>query len=134
TIYMPLSAENTLTLAACRQRPDFSDREKTMLDLMRPHVATAWKRALRDNERNSLGNDQSPRMLSAGGMQAFGLTPRETEVLRWISEGKTNPEISVIIGASTATVKTHVERILGKLHCETRTAAARTALEVWASN
>lgn len=130
TIYMPLAAENTLTFAACRQRPDFSDREKTLLELMRPHVASAWKRAVRDEQRNCEGGHGLQTLLHPDGLRHFGLTPRETEVLRWISEGKTNPEISVIIGASTATVKTHVERIRGKLNCETRTAAARTALDV----
>ncbi len=122
SIYMPLTANNTLTLAACRQGPDFTDRETTLLELMRPHIATTWRRAAR-NEESSLRKEAPIELLS------FGLTPRETEVLFWISEGKTNPEISVIIGASPATVKTHVERILAKLGCETRTAAARTALE-----
>ncbi len=126
TIYMPLAIGNTLTFAACRQGPDFTDRETTLLELMRPHVATAWRRAVRNEEREL--RDGPPVELTR-----FGLTPREREVLLWISEGKTNPEISVIIGASPATVKTHVERILAKLNCETRTAAARAALEARAS-
>ena len=53
------------------------------------------------------------------------LTPRETEVAHWLAEGKTNPEISTILGISRATVKVHVERILAKLSVENRTAAAR---------
>lgn len=118
TIYMPVAADNTLSFAACRQGPDFTDREQTLLELMRPHVATAWKRAAQQVQRNS-----------APSLAPFRLTPRETEVLHWITEGKTNPEIAVILSASSATVKTHVERILAKLNCETRTAAARVALE-----
>lgn len=39
-------------------------------------------------------------------------------------EGKTNFEISVILGISRLTVKVHVERVLGKLGVENRTAAA----------
>lgn len=118
SIYMPLAAGNTLTLAACRQGPDFTDRETTLLELMRPHVATAWKRASQQEQRNSRPS-----------LTRFGLTTRETEVLHWITEGKTNPEIAAILGVSSGTAKTHVERILGKLNCETRTAAARAALE-----
>ncbi len=131
TIYMPMSAESTLIFAACRQRPDFSEREKTLLELLRPHVAQAWKRATRDEERRAPQSEPGPNGLR--GLERFGLTRREAEVLFWMSEGKTNPEIGVILGMRPATVKTHVERILAKMNCETRTAAARTALEAKAS-
>lgn len=43
------------------------------------------------------------------------LTPRETEVLQLIGEGLSNPEIGARLFVSTSTVKTHVNRILGKL-------------------
>jgi DNA-binding CsgD family transcriptional regulator len=57
------------------------------------------------------------------------LTPREVEVLFWISEGKSNQDIGVILGASTRTICKHVEHILSKLNVENRTAAAVVALE-----
>lgn len=53
------------------------------------------------------------------------LTPRESEVAEWVSEGKTNSEIAMLLGISRGTVKIHVERILEKLGVENRTAAAR---------
>lgn len=62
-------------------------------------------------------------------LRALGLTEREAEVLYWISEGKTNPEIALIIGAAAATVKKHVENLLAKLGVENRAAAMRLALE-----
>ena len=61
---------------------------------------------------------------AAERLARFNLTPREHEVLRWIGEGKSNSEIATILGVSTATAKTHVERILAKLGVENRTAAA----------
>jgi DNA-binding CsgD family transcriptional regulator len=57
------------------------------------------------------------------------LTPREAEVLFWISQGKSNRDIAVILGAKTSTVCKHVEHIFGKLNVENRTAAAMVALE-----
>ena len=57
------------------------------------------------------------------------LTPREAEVLFWISQGKSNHDIGVILGAKTGTICKHVEHILGKLNVENRTAAAVVALE-----
>ena len=55
----------------------------------------------------------------------LGLTTREAEVMHWIIEGKTNPEIGAILGASTRTVHKHVERIFTKLNVQTRSAAVR---------
>ena len=57
------------------------------------------------------------------------LTPREAEVLFWISQGKNNHEIGVILGAKTGTVCKHVGHILSKLNVENRTCAAVMALE-----
>src|SRR6266699_2339756 len=57
------------------------------------------------------------------------LTPREAEVLFWISQGKSNHDIGVILGAKTGTICKHVEHILSKLNVENRTSAAVVALE-----
>ena len=57
------------------------------------------------------------------------LTPREAEVLLWISRGKSNHEIGVILGAKTGTICKHVEHIFTKLNVENRTSAAVVALE-----
>jgi DNA-binding CsgD family transcriptional regulator len=61
---------------------------------------------------------------------ALGLTAREAEVLYWITEGKTNPEIAIILNASPDTVKKHAANLYGKLGVPTRTSAARCALSV----
>jgi ATP/maltotriose-dependent transcriptional regulator MalT len=58
---------------------------------------------------------------------SLGLTARETEVLTWIAQGKTNHEIGVILNACTGTICKHVERILCKLRVKNRTAAAAVA-------
>jgi DNA-binding CsgD family transcriptional regulator len=61
------------------------------------------------------------------------LTPREAEVLFWISRGKSNHDIGIILGAKTGTICKHVEHIFGKLNVENRTAAAVVALETYRS-
>jgi DNA-binding CsgD family transcriptional regulator len=65
---------------------------------------------------------------------ALGLTEREAEVLYWISEGKTNPEIAIILQAAPETVKKHAANLYGKLGVPTRTSAARCALSVLLAN
>jgi len=61
---------------------------------------------------------------------AFNLTPRELEVLLWVSRGKTNRDIGDILGLSPRTVNKHLEHIYEKLGVETRTAAAAMAMRV----
>ncbi len=63
-------------------------------------------------------------------LAVLGLTLRESEVLFWIARGKSNPDIATILGAGLRTIHKHVENIFRKLGCETRAAAAVTALDV----
>lgn len=52
----------------------------------------------------------------------LGLTPRQAEVAYWVAQGKTNPEIAIILGASPRTIDKHMERILARLGVENRSA------------
>lgn len=54
-------------------------------------------------------------------------THRQSEVLHWIAEGKTNGEIATILGCSVNTVKMHLKDIFQRLGVHTRTAAAAAA-------
>jgi DNA-binding CsgD family transcriptional regulator len=66
---------------------------------------------------------------SVEAFASLKLTPREGEVLFWISQGKSNHDIGVILGAKTATIRKHAEHIFAKLNVENRTTAAMVALE-----
>ena len=58
------------------------------------------------------------------------LARRELEVLRLLARGKTNQEIAQRLGLSALTVKTYVQRIIGKLGVSDRTQAAVRAAEL----
>jgi len=65
--------------------------------------------------------------LSRGGntpSRLSRLTAREDEILRWVREGKRDPEIGLLLSISSRTVHHHLENVYRKLGVETRTAAA----------
>jgi len=74
-----------------------------------------------------------PDFSSTEPLLKLGLTPRATETLLWLAQGKTNPDIAVILGITESTVKKHVQEIFEKLGVETRGAATVRTLEVLGS-
>ena len=112
-------------VAVSRWHRDFTEQERAVLTLFRPHFIQAYHRAA---TRTSNGHGTA----RANGHAAaeLNLSAREREVLHWLADGKTNGEIAIILGVSLATVKTHVGRVLEKLQVETRTGACRRALEL----
>jgi DNA-binding NarL/FixJ family response regulator len=64
------------------------------------------------------------------GRLPHSLTKRELEVLRLLAQGQTNQEIAQGLVVSPLTVKTHVQRIIGKLGVSDRTQAAVRAAEL----
>ena len=62
-------------------------------------------------------------------MSTEQLTQREQDVLEQIVRGKSNKEIGAALDISEATVKTHVNNLLGKLGVEDRTQAATAAIQ-----
>jgi len=94
---------------------DFTERDRLILNLLRPHIALANRNA----ERGTV------RRLSPGrALAAYELTPRETEIATWVVQGKSNPEIAIILNANVRTIEKHMERILEKLGVENRATAA----------
>ena len=57
------------------------------------------------------------------------LTPREFDVLEQIVHGRSNKEIASFLDISEATVKTHINSLLGKLGVTDRTQAATAAIQ-----
>jgi DNA-binding CsgD family transcriptional regulator/GAF domain-containing protein len=110
------------------QQRDFKNPE-TALGNTRPPLtvegpgASLQVRFVQDSGRNVTLLFSEQRGLRAYSLAELGLTHREQEVLLWISEGKSNPEIGRILGISARTVEKHVERLLAKMNVESRKAA-----------
>jgi DNA-binding NarL/FixJ family response regulator len=71
-----------------------------------------------------------PNFDSPKPLESLGLTIREAEVLIWVAQGKSNGDISIILGMAEKTVKKHMTNIFNKLGLEGRNAATIRALEV----
>jgi DNA-binding CsgD family transcriptional regulator len=102
--------DRRLLLLRSTDSPDFSEREKAMLALARPHVAELHTR--RDRELRGEPN----------------LTPRQWEVLRRVATGASNIQIARALGLSEATVRKHLENVFLRLGVQSRTEAVARIL------
>lgn len=90
---------------------------------------------LSSSEKHTLLHFQeTPDQFPIASLRALGLSPRETEVLGWVAQGKSNPDIAGILNISVRTVQKHMERIFNRLGVENRHAAIVLALETAAGN
>lgn len=73
--------------------------------------------------------NESAAPMTIESLKCFGLTPRETEVLYWLVQGKTNAEIAFLLGTREGTTRKHVERILNHFGTQNRTATVTHVME-----
>jgi DNA-binding CsgD family transcriptional regulator len=90
-----------------------SSRNRTILNNLAPHLHQLVLYLTHKKEKSGLSC----------------LTLREREVLLWTMEGKSNWEISVVLGISRESVKWHIANILRKLNASNRTHAVAIALQ-----
>lgn len=76
-----------------------------------------------------LGPAAADAVVRAARMAALpsALSPRERDVLRLVAEGRANGAIGTLLGISETTVKTHLQRIFGKLDARDRAHAVTIA-------
>ena len=72
----------------------------------------------------------NPNFESSTPLESLGLTQREAQVLLWVSQGKSNGDIAIILEMAEKTVKKHMTNIFNKLGVEGRNAATVRALEI----
>jgi DNA-binding CsgD family transcriptional regulator len=117
---IPSPRSHTKTFLFDRRRgPDFTERDRDLLNLLQPHLCRLYAIAeLRHRLKGQQTVPDDPR-----------LTPREREILEQVRLGRTNAEIAELLWISPLTVQKHLENVYEKLGVHTRTAAA-----TWLSN
>jgi DNA-binding CsgD family transcriptional regulator len=86
---------------------DFDERERFILELLRPHLQAAYARPR--VERDTWAD----------------LTPRQRDILRFVADGYTNAQIARRLDLAEGTVRTHLNRIYQRLDVTSRTAAVQ---------
>lgn len=120
----PNEVESFFVLGA--QGMPYSPRHKLCFELLMPHMHSTWQRVqVVERELRELPPPQLAR--PASGSQ---ITERERQILRWLREGRSNPQIGETLGISALTVKNHVQKILRKLGAANRAQAVAIAISL----
>ncbi len=113
---LPAGPGRTVRLIFFRGRgPDFSERDRALLALLRPHLREAYLNA----ECRRRGSPD--------------LTPRHWALLRLVATGATNAQIARRLTISEGTVRTHMANIFKRLQVSSRTAALARAFPEYAA-
>jgi DNA-binding CsgD family transcriptional regulator len=103
-----------------RDESDFSERDRAVLEALRPHLLAREARA---SLRRAMAS--APDFISRRpGDTDRQFTAREREIVAMVAEGKTNAEIAAELWVTPATVKKHLENVYLKLGVGSRAAAA----------
>lgn len=96
------------------------------LELLLPHVHATWLRVQATERELTVGQGGS----TVARPESFRppITERESQILYWVREGKSNQEIGDQLGISVLTVKNHVQKILRKLGAANRAQAVAKAM------
>jgi DNA-binding CsgD family transcriptional regulator len=110
-VTIPDGGSRQLRLRICRGRsdPDFTERDRALLTLLRPHLREAHLDVLR--RRNRIP----------------ALTTRQWELLHLIEAGLGNKQIARRLNVTENTVRKHIENIFLRLDVTSRTAALARA-------
>jgi DNA-binding NarL/FixJ family response regulator len=81
------------------------------------------------NARGALLHGAAPRSADSNGSDRSPLTPRQREIVQLVAEGRSNKEMSRMLGISVRTIETHRSHIMQKLRLTTRAELVRYALQ-----
>ena len=102
------------------------DQHQMYLELLLPHMHSTWLRVLA-TERDMAG-PQAVAVAPRSDKTRSIITDRESQILFWVREGKSNQQIGDQLCISVLTVKNHVQKILRKLGAANRAQAVAKAM------
>ena len=126
---LPSPSTTIIGVALSRRDRDFTDDERDLLELARPHLIQAYNNAMRYTRLQRARIDGPLRVDPAHAeLLGRGLTRREAQVVRLVANGCSDREIAAILEISHRTVQKHLQRCYAKLGVHDREQAAALAL------
>jgi len=122
-------------LAAARRQPAAIAKLEAAIELYKEHGAgQPWIDLIEETKQRITGakNATAREGIPAGLGSAFGLSPRQREVLGLIAQGKTNREMAEALVLSERTVQRHISDLYLKIDVRNRAEATSFALNRFA--
>ncbi len=114
-VSFPAPDGGVVSVALNRHGQDFSDEQRELADLLRPHLSQAAGIA-------ALLTGPVPRIPRDAGGKPL-LTPRQTRILQLVAAGNSDRGAARALGLSVRTVQTHLQHIYRALGVTSRTEA-----------
>lgn len=124
-VHVPTDGQEVLFISLERSGTvEYNERDRLILELAQPHLSNAHRLA----QARTATRGAEP--LDPVQFEQAGFSPRESEVLLWLTEGKTNSEMARLMNVHVQTVKFHLTSIFNKIGAGNRLAATLHALDL----
>jgi DNA-binding CsgD family transcriptional regulator len=122
-VHVPTGPGTIVFVGFLRDGKPFENDEKDLLESLQPHLSNARKLALAVSASQDL--PVSPELFARAGF-----TPRECDVIFWLTRGKSNDEIAALLHIRADSVSRHLQTIYEKMGVDHRVAATLHALDL----
>jgi DNA-binding CsgD family transcriptional regulator len=127
---LPTDYGRILGVAISRGEPDFSDRERDLIESARAFLIQAYRNSLLlSAARDDPDALDGARGLSPARLLELGLSLRQAQVLRLVAAGASDAAVAEQLGLSPRTVQKHLQLAYRTLGARNRTDAVRIARE-----
>lgn len=123
---LPSGAERILGVALSRNKRNFTDAERDLLNIARPYLIQAYRNALAHTDLLRASRTS----IAISALLPLGLTERQAQVLQLIAMGYSSELAASTLGISIRTAQKHLEHCYRALGVNNRSEASRV---VWAA-
>jgi DNA-binding CsgD family transcriptional regulator len=124
---LPSAGEEILAIALSRRETNFTNEERELLAVARPHLVQIYRNALYHSDVISRQPLRSAPFADQKTLQDLGLTPAQAKILSLIASGQSTRDIAGELQISERTVQKHLQGVYHRLGVSDRSAAIHRA-------
>ncbi len=124
---LPSAREEILAIALSRRETDFTNEERELLAVARPHLIQVYRNALHHADVMSRQVLRADPFADQTILQDLGLTPAQAKVLSLIASGQSTADIASQLQISERTIQKHLQGVYQRLGVSDRSAAIHRA-------